>query len=45
MMAQVEEAPLFSKGQVLVMSIEVHAAHRQFIGEPAIEKYVLKRLK
>jgi hypothetical protein len=28
MMAQVEDAPLFSKGQVLVMSVEVHAAHR-----------------
>jgi hypothetical protein len=45
MMAQVEDAPLFSKGQVLVMSIEVHAAHRQFTGDPAIEKYVLKPLK
>jgi hypothetical protein len=45
MMTQAEDAPLFSKGQVIVMSVEVHAAHRQFIGEPAIEKYVLKPLK
>jgi hypothetical protein len=27
MMAQVEDAPLFSKGQVLVMSVEVHMQH------------------
>jgi hypothetical protein len=27
------------------MSVKVHAAHRQFIGDPAIEKYVLTPLK
>jgi hypothetical protein len=45
MMVQAEDAPLFSKVQVLVMSVEVHAARRQFIGDPAIEKYALKPLK
>jgi hypothetical protein len=43
-MAQVEDAPVFSKGQMLVVSVEVHAAHREFIGDPAIKKYVLKPL-
>jgi hypothetical protein len=45
MMAQAEDAPLFRKGQVLIMSVEVHAVPRQVIGDPAIEKYVLKPLK
>jgi hypothetical protein len=45
MMAKVEDAPLFGKEQVLVMSVKVHAAHRQFIGDPVIEKYVLKPRK
>jgi hypothetical protein len=35
MMVQVEDAPLFSKGQVFVMSVEVHAANLQFISDPA----------